>query len=149
MTALVLCLLPLARNDVLTDLGQFGGVVALLMIGAPLSILCWAMPLAKSENWTPQRRKLFVTCAFIVSFVPVVMCAYAMLFRCTDPMKPGTDMMVAPEYVTALIEVIAAMAFVSAGRGIRLIAVASVVIPLVATFFVGFVAICLIGGDGP
>jgi hypothetical protein len=149
MTCGLLGMSPLIRNGALTDLGQFGGFVAVLIIGAPLSILGWAVPLAKSGGWTPQVRRQFLTRALVVSLVPLAMCVYAMRFRCTDPATPGTDLMILPVYAATLVEFIAAVVFVRLAKSIRLIAASAAVIPLAATLYAGFVSVCLIGGSGP
>jgi hypothetical protein len=136
-------------NDEWYVICQFGALGWILVLGTPLVVLWWAVPIADRKSWAIGRRKIFRVSALMLGFLPLLISLVAVLFRCRDNMTPVPGWKFFPVYALVAVQLVGAGAFVSAARGIRPIAVAAATVALFAAMVVGIMALFFIGGEGP
>ena len=130
-------------------LSQFSGFVAVLLAAGPLVVLCWAAPIARVGDISQIQRRRLQWSAFVVSFLPVLVCLYASMFRQAHSGDVIEGWKPMPVYAGVLAELVASVVFVKTCKRVWPIAAAAVIVPVLAMMFVGFISLCLVGGDGP
>jgi hypothetical protein len=143
-------LMMMAEMTMADALGQFGFMGAALLAAGPLVILCSAVPRAVTRDAHRASQRPIQASALVAGLIPMAICVYALVFRQVNALDKLHLILTVPVYVAVVAEVVAVSTLVQASwrRG-RLGVLGACGVSLLATMFVAFVGLCLIGGEGP